>query len=1120
MQTFPSWLRQLFGLDRKRKPIGKRTNYRPTFDALERRDLLASSLMASLANGVLHIEGTYRNDTITLRESAGNLSVAGISIVSGGQRVASVAGGQVRTIEIFGLGGKDVIQLKNLKRAVSIGGGAGLDTIKLAADADFVLSDGSLTVGTVTHTLRNIESAVLSGGAGANRIEASAFTRGRVSLNGNGGDDILLGGAGDDILSGGAGNDTIDGGGGMNTLSETIPATTGTLVTLANSLLTSTLGTDALASIQSANLITGPDEVICDFTGFSGSATVTSSDGRDPILAGEKARLHASDGTYVVDSSGGLWYQVSSGSFTRVGNGIADIALAPDRRLVALDSDISLRQFADGTRQRLDVSGMALNAEGSRLYALLASGDLLRWDTAKGECIRIDSGVDSFFLDSKNDRVYALYGTPDEPSADKVLRCWDPVALTFSVVRTDVQGVAMSADGSRLYALLTNRLMTLWGESSARQSLMRLDTATGEWTSIRDGVTSFVLDSKNERLYVLSNDGGRLSYSAKVNELSCWNAVDLSFSVMRSDVKRIALSADGTHLYSLLTGGDLVRYDPAAAAWSFVTDSVQSMDDDRWSGLVAMRQADGYVWSVLVEPRNATWIGDTSDGDGRYIINPLPDNHWIMESDAVRSVGLLKNSNGGLGSATLISPRHVLTAGHVVDNPNLTYTFSINGENYRINNGNIHIHPNYRKFSATDVDPRFDLAVIDLGVFVPESVARPSPRLAHTPIKNATVLLVGFGQTGTTNGSLDSGGTRRASFTKLDGDITDGTLSYRFDGGTDGATAHGDSGGPDFVYVNGVWLLAGVHSMGQNPANAPGTMHWSTRVDYHKDWIDSIVHPFRLQTGTALPETNGYWDFQRADWNGDHIADLFAIKKEDTASHRTEVYILDGASNYHVFLLHAATALLEVSSNFDFAVGDWNWDGRKDLFAIKKSATGTHSTEVHILDGAANFSRFLLQTGTTLHETGDDFGFAVADWNHDLRLDLVAIKKSNTGTHSTEIHILSGATRFQNKLVWTGTALHETGSNFEFGFVDWNRDGTADLVAVKKSSTSTGTTEVYVLSGATGFRSFIVHTGTVLHQTDDAFTFVFGAGGALAAIKKRGTGTGTTEVHEFELFWY
>ncbi|GFF59145.1 hypothetical protein IFM46972_11303, partial [Aspergillus udagawae] len=119
---------------------------------------------------------------------------------------------------------------------------------------------------------------------------------------------------------------------------------------------------------------------------------------------------------------------------------------------------------------------------------------------------------------------------------------------------------------------------------------------------------------------------------------------------------------------------------------------------------------------------------------------------------------------------------------------------------------------------------------------------------------------------------------------------------------------------------------------------------------------------------------------------------------------------------------------------------DWNGDGRPDLVAIKKSGTGTGKTEVHILSGASNFQNFILHTGTVLHETDNTFDFIMTDWNGDGRPDLVAIKKSQTGTNSTEVHILSGATNFQSFILHKGTVLHETDNTFDFIMTDWNGD--------------------------------------------------------------------------------
>ncbi|MEW1718564.1 VCBS repeat-containing protein [Streptomyces sp. NPDC093109] len=275
---------------------------------------------------------------------------------------------------------------------------------------------------------------------------------------------------------------------------------------------------------------------------------------------------------------------------------------------------------------------------------------------------------------------------------------------------------------------------------------------------------------------------------------------------------------------------------------------------------------------------------------------------------------------------------------------------------------------------------------------------------------------------------------------------------------------------------------------------------------------------FILQTGTALHETDRTFAFAFADWSGDGRPDLVAIKKSGTGTGSTEVHVLSGASGYRQFVLQTGTALHETDRTFAFAFVDWNGDGHLDLVAIKKSRTGTGSTEVHVLSGASGYRQFILQTGTALHETDGSFAFAFADWNGDGHLDLVAIKKAGTGTRSTEVHVLSGASGYRQFILQTGTALHETDSTFDFAVTDWNGDGHLDLVAIKKSGTGTGSTEVHVLSGASGYRQFILQTGTALHETDRTFAFAFadwsGDGRPdLVAIKKSDTGTGSTEVH-------
>lgn len=86
------------------------------------------------------------------------------------------------------------------------GGAGGPDTLHVfGADASFVLSDSGLIIsgpGSLNLTLAGIEQASLTGGGGANTLDASAFT-GHVTLDGGAGDDLLLGGKGSAVLAGG-----------------------------------------------------------------------------------------------------------------------------------------------------------------------------------------------------------------------------------------------------------------------------------------------------------------------------------------------------------------------------------------------------------------------------------------------------------------------------------------------------------------------------------------------------------------------------------------------------------------------------------------------------------------------------------------------------------------------------------------------------------------------------------------------------------------------------------------------------------------------------------------------------------------------------------------------------
>ncbi|EKV01763.1 hemolysin-type calcium-binding repeat protein [Leptolyngbya sp. PCC 7375] len=66
-----------------------------------------------------------------------------------------------------------------------------------------------------------------------------------------------------------------------------------------------------------------------------------------------------------------------------------------------------------------------------------------------------------------------------------------------------------------------------------------------------------------------------------------------------------------------------------------------------------------------------------------------------------------------------------------------------------------------------------------------------------------------------------------------------------------------------------------------------------------------------------------------------------------------------------------------------------------------------------------------MQTGTILRETSSDiYDFEAGDYNGDNILDLMAIKKNSTGTNSTEVHILNGAVNVGGGSNKTGDTLY------------------------------------------------------------------------------------------------
>jgi len=198
---------------------------------------------------------------------------------------------------------------------------------------------------------------------------------------------------------------------------------------------------------------------------------------------------------------------------------------------------------------------------------------------------------------------------------------------------------------------------------------------------------------------------------------------------------------------------------------------------------------------------------------------------------------------------------------------------------------------------------------------------------------------------------------------------------------------------------------------------------------------------------------------------------------------------------YGTFELQTGTALQQTDAKYKFLLAP-----NRDVVAVKQRGTDSGTTEIHVLAADKTYQAFSTQTKTAQHETDDNWDFGIA-----ANRDVFAIKKNGTDSKTTELHILSADSGYQKFALQTKTALHEADHNWAFAVAE-NRD----VFAIRKNGGGSGKIEVHVLAADSGYQKYALQTPTALPASDENWEFSLAANRDVFALKKNGTGSGTT----------
>ncbi|MCW2601898.1 MAG: Integrin-like repeat domain fused to lysozyme, glycosyl hydrolase [Pseudonocardiales bacterium] len=271
------------------------------------------------------------------------------------------------------------------------------------------------------------------------------------------------------------------------------------------------------------------------------------------------------------------------------------------------------------------------------------------------------------------------------------------------------------------------------------------------------------------------------------------------------------------------------------------------------------------------------------------------------------------------------------------------------------------------------------------------------------------------------------------------------------------------------------------------PVIATGDMYYTVATDTASGSVElhtlsrgSGYQGYNSHIATALPVIPDpeAWQFVFAPLSGLGGHDLFAIHLANTGSGRVEVHVLSEISGYRTWVAHIATPLGVIDpANWQVRLASFNGDNAANLYLIKTQGSDTGRVEVHVLSAASRYQTWALHAATLYSSTpNDQFTYLIGDPGG--LGDLVAIARYGTSSGRSELHVLSRASNYTDFTAHVVLPMGPTPDPAaRFSLVQWDGDGRPDLLLAQFAGGS-GRTELHVMGSAYRYGEWIAHIAT------------------------------------------